>query len=48
MPLKLYTNESVPVAIVAGLKRRDIDAFSARDSGNLGLPDEFRNHIEFL
>lgn len=40
MPLKIYTNESVPVAIAAGLKRRGIDAISARDSGNLGLSDE--------
>ncbi|MBE2201191.1 MAG: DUF5615 family PIN-like protein [Anaerolinea sp.] len=40
MPLKIYTNESVSVAIVAGLKRRGIDAFSARDSGNLGLSDQ--------
>lgn len=39
MSLKIYINESVPVAIVAGLKRRGIDAFSARDSGNLGLSD---------
>jgi len=39
MPIKLYTNESVPVAVVAGLKRRGIDAFSARDSNNLGLSD---------
>ena len=40
MPLKIYTNESVPVSIVAGLKRRGIDASSARDSGNLGLSDQ--------
>jgi len=40
MPLRIYANESVPVAVVAGLKRRGIDAFSARDSGNLGLSDE--------
>ncbi|MCP4428647.1 MAG: hypothetical protein GY803_29525 [Chloroflexi bacterium] len=39
MPLKIYTNESVPVAVAAGLKRRGIDAVSARDSGNLGLSD---------
>ena len=39
MPLKIYTNESVPVAVAAGLKRRGIDAISARDSGNLGLSD---------
>lgn len=40
MAIKIYANESVPVAIVAGLKRRGVETISARDSGNLGLTDE--------
>ncbi len=39
MALSLYTNESVPIAIVTGLQRRGINATCARDSGNLGLTD---------
>jgi predicted nuclease of predicted toxin-antitoxin system len=38
--IRIYTNESVDVAIAEGLKRRGMDAFSARDSANLGLTDE--------
>ncbi|MBI4595159.1 MAG: DUF5615 family PIN-like protein [Candidatus Tectomicrobia bacterium] len=38
--IRIYTNESVSVAIAEGLKRRGVDAFSARDTGNLGLTDE--------
>jgi predicted nuclease of predicted toxin-antitoxin system len=38
--IRIYTNESVDVAIAEGLKRRGVDAFSARDTGNLGLTDE--------
>jgi len=38
--ISIYTNESVDVAIAEGLKRRGVDAFSARDAGNLGLTDE--------
>jgi predicted nuclease of predicted toxin-antitoxin system len=40
MPVEIYTDESVPVAIAAGLKRRGVKATSARDAGNLGLSDE--------
>ncbi|MEM7119416.1 MAG: DUF5615 family PIN-like protein [Chloroflexota bacterium] len=40
MPLKIYTDESVPVAVAAGLKRRGVDAYSARDKDNLSLTDE--------
>jgi predicted nuclease of predicted toxin-antitoxin system len=39
MTLKIYTDESVPVAVVAGLQRRGITAVSARDEGKLGLTD---------
>ena len=39
MPLKIYTDESVPVAVVAGLQRRGVTAVSARDEDNLGLTD---------
>jgi predicted nuclease of predicted toxin-antitoxin system len=39
MALKIYTNESVPIAIVTGLQRRGVNATCARDSGNLGLTD---------
>ena len=38
--IRIYTDESVSVAIAEGLKRRGVDAFSARDIGNLGLTDE--------
>lgn len=38
--IKIYTNESVPVAIAEGLRRRGIDAQSCRDIGNYGLSDE--------
>ena len=38
--LRIYTDESVDVAVAQGLKRRGINAWSARDSGNLGLSDE--------
>jgi len=35
-----YTNESVHIAVAEGLKRRGLKALTARDAGNLGLPDE--------
>lgn len=38
--ISIYTNESVDVAIAEGLKRRGVDASSARDTGKLGLSDE--------
>lgn len=38
--IRIYTNESVRIAIAEGLKRRGVDAFSARDMGNLGVTDE--------
>ena len=38
--LRIYTDESVPVAVAVGLKQRGVDAWSARDAGNLGLSDE--------
>jgi predicted nuclease of predicted toxin-antitoxin system len=38
--MRLYTNESVPVAIAEGLRRRGVDVVSARDAGNLGLTDK--------
>jgi len=38
--MRLYTNESVPVAVAEGLKRRGVDVFTVRDAGNLGLSDE--------
>ena len=40
IPLKIYADESVNIAIVEGLKRRGINAFSAKDLGKLGLTDE--------
>ena len=39
MSVRIYADESVPVAIAAGLQRRAVDALSARDAGNLGLTD---------
>ena len=38
--IRIYTNESVNVVIAEGLKRRGVDALSARDARNLGLTDE--------
>jgi predicted nuclease of predicted toxin-antitoxin system len=38
--IRIYTNESVSVTIAEGLKRRGVDAFSARSTSNLGLTDE--------
>ncbi len=38
--VRIYTNESVNVTIVEGLRRRGVDASSARDTDNLGLTDE--------
>jgi Domain of unknown function (DUF5615) len=38
--IRIYTDESVDVAVAAGPKRRGVDAWSARDVGNLGLSDE--------
>lgn len=40
MPVQIYTDERVPVAVAAGLQRRHVAAISARDAGNLGLTDE--------
>jgi len=37
--IRIYTNESVDVAIAEGLKRRGLDASSSRDTGNLGSSD---------
>lgn len=39
MRIKIYADESVPVAVVAGLQRRGVEAISARDAGNLGFTD---------
>lgn len=38
--LRIYTNESVHVAVAVGLRQRGVDAWSARDAGNLGLSDK--------
>ncbi len=38
--LKIYADENVNVAIVEGLKRRGVEAWSAIDKGKLGLSDE--------
>ncbi|MEJ2170728.1 MAG: DUF5615 family PIN-like protein [Desulfobacterales bacterium] len=38
--IRIYTDESVDVAIAQGLQRRGVDAFSARDRDKLGLTDE--------
>jgi predicted nuclease of predicted toxin-antitoxin system len=40
LPVKIYADESVNVAIVDGLKRRGVDAFSARDIAKLGMTDD--------
>jgi hypothetical protein len=38
--IRIYTDESVDVAIAQGLQRRGIEAFSARDCDKLSLTDE--------
>lgn len=38
--LRFYLDESVHDTIADGLKRRGVDAKSAKDAGNLGLSDE--------
>ncbi len=38
--IRIYADESVNTSIVEGLKRRGVDAFSARELGKLGLTDE--------
>lgn len=43
--ITIYADEDVNVAIVEGLKRRGIDAYSCKDFRNFGLGDE--EQIEF-
>ena len=38
--IRIYTDESVDVAIAQGLQRRGVEAYSARDRDKLGLTDE--------
>jgi len=38
--LRIYADEDVNIAIVEGLKRRDIEAYSCADFRNFGLSDE--------
>jgi predicted nuclease of predicted toxin-antitoxin system len=38
--IKIYADENVNVAIVEGLKRRGVEAWSAIDNGKCGLSDE--------
>jgi len=38
--IRIYTDESVDVAIAQGPQRRGVEAFSARDRDKLGLTDE--------
>jgi len=45
--IKIYTNESVDVAIAEGLKRRGVQALSAKDTGNLGLTDKEQLNYAF-
>jgi hypothetical protein len=40
VPLKIYTNENISVAIAKGLQRHGVEAWSARDVGNQGWSDE--------
>ncbi len=37
--IRFYLDESVNVAVIAGLKRRGVHVSSARDAGNRGLSD---------
>ena len=42
--LRIYTDENVDVRIAEGLRRRGINAFSAREKGALGFND--KQHFE--
>jgi predicted nuclease of predicted toxin-antitoxin system len=42
--LRIYTDENVDVRIAEGLRKREIDAFSAREKGALGFND--KQHFE--
>ena len=37
---KFYTDEHVPTAVVAGLRRRGVDVLTTREAGMLGASDE--------
>jgi len=37
--IKIYADESINIAIIQGLKRRGVKAFSAKELGKLGLTD---------
>jgi hypothetical protein len=47
-PIKIYADENVNVAIVEGLKRRGVNAWSAIDKGKLGRSDEEQLRYAFL
>jgi len=38
--IRIYTDESVDVAVAEGLKRRGVHAWSAKEAGNLGFTDK--------
>ena len=38
--IRIYTDESVDVAIAQGLQRRGVEVFSARERNKLGFTDE--------
>src|SRR5574341_1429641 len=40
MRIRIYADENVNVAIIEGLRRRGVEAWSAMDKGKLGLTDE--------
>ena len=39
--MKIYCDENIESAVVAGLRRRGIEVISARDIGDLGKSDEY-------
>ena len=39
--MKIYCDENIESAIVAGLRRRGIEVISTRDTGDLGKSDEY-------
>ena len=38
--MRLYLDESVPIALAAVLRQHGVDCLTARDAGNLGFDDE--------
>jgi len=45
--MKIYCDENIESAVVEGLRRREIEVISARDTKNLGKSDEYHLKCAF-